>query len=186
MLDNRKTRYTRRVIKDSYCELLLKKHISKVTVKELCELADINKGTFYNHYYSIYDLQEELENTIIDKIKEAVEKVVYKTQEETVYVVLSILYEQKDVLYSMIKNSSDSSFWNKLSVILTNTSICLWKDLDISHETIMMATRYILATSEAIQREWIMNGCKESINDIKYIIVNVLKKIEELFFVERS
>ena len=70
MIDNRKTRYTRRVIKESYYELLAEKPFDKITVKEICERADINKGSFYNHFENIYTLQAELENEAIENLKQ--------------------------------------------------------------------------------------------------------------------
>lgn len=42
--------------------------MEKITIKELSELAFINKATFYSHYKDIYDLSEQLENETIDRI----------------------------------------------------------------------------------------------------------------------
>lgn len=57
-LDRRK-RYTRKVLKESLISLLKDKPISSVTVKEICELADINRSTFYTHYNDQFDLLEK-------------------------------------------------------------------------------------------------------------------------------
>lgn len=43
-------------------------YISLLTVKELAELAYINKATFYSHYKDIYDLSEQLENEVVASI----------------------------------------------------------------------------------------------------------------------
>ena len=49
-LDRRK-KYTRKVLKESLIALLADdKPISAVTVKEICERADINRSTFYMHF----------------------------------------------------------------------------------------------------------------------------------------
>lgn len=68
MKNNRKVKYTQRVIRDSLFELLEKKKIEAITVKELCSLADINRSTFYNHYRDIFDLVEKLEDEIVNDI----------------------------------------------------------------------------------------------------------------------
>ena len=47
---DRRTAYTRMVIKESLYKLLEKKHLSEITVKELCAQADINRTTFYRNY----------------------------------------------------------------------------------------------------------------------------------------
>ena len=41
---------TERAIKNAFLELRSRKPLGKITVKELCSLAAINKSTFYSHY----------------------------------------------------------------------------------------------------------------------------------------
>jgi DNA-directed RNA polymerase specialized sigma24 family protein len=49
--EDRRIRYTKQVIKDTLLQLLEKNHFAKITVTELCRRAEINRGTFYLHYY---------------------------------------------------------------------------------------------------------------------------------------
>lgn len=56
---------TKRSIINAFIELRAKKPPEKITVKELSDLAFINKATFYTHYKDIYDLAEQLENEAI-------------------------------------------------------------------------------------------------------------------------
>ncbi len=55
-------------IKEAFFELRKKKPLDKISVKELSELAMINKATFYLHYRDIYELSDTLENEIINRI----------------------------------------------------------------------------------------------------------------------
>ena len=41
-----RVRYTRRVLKDSFLLLLKEKPVNKITVKRVCELAEVNRATF--------------------------------------------------------------------------------------------------------------------------------------------
>ncbi len=61
---------TRRSIKNAFIQLRKKKPLERVTVKELAELAEISKATFYLHYKDIYDLSEQLQNEVIQGILE--------------------------------------------------------------------------------------------------------------------
>ncbi|NLK88950.1 MAG: TetR/AcrR family transcriptional regulator [Clostridiaceae bacterium] len=56
------------VLKDSFINLLEKKDISRITIKELCEDADINRATFYAHYSDQYDLMERIQDELLDNI----------------------------------------------------------------------------------------------------------------------
>lgn len=40
------------------------KPVSKITVREICELAEINRSTFYAHYTDVYDLFDKVERQI--------------------------------------------------------------------------------------------------------------------------
>ena len=62
--NDRRTRYTKQVIKESLLELLRTTPIEQITVKALCEKAEINRATFYNHYETMTVLMEEIEYEI--------------------------------------------------------------------------------------------------------------------------
>ena len=61
-------------IKTNFEELICEKDYEKITVKELCDRARINKKTFYHYYPSLDDLlaelQYEISSAYIDKIKD--------------------------------------------------------------------------------------------------------------------
>lgn len=63
-----RTERTRRSISNAFLELRKQKSLEKITVKELSELAFINKATFYTHYHDIYDLSDQLENEFMDSV----------------------------------------------------------------------------------------------------------------------
>lgn len=63
-----RTKRTKQSIINAFIELRAQKPLEKITVKELSELAFINKATFYSHYHDIYDLSEQLEKKTIDMI----------------------------------------------------------------------------------------------------------------------
>lgn len=61
---------TENAIKNAFLELRAKKALEKITVKELCEKAQINKSTFYAHYQDIYDLSDRMEAEVVKTITE--------------------------------------------------------------------------------------------------------------------
>lgn len=44
------------VIISSFKQLIVKKSLDKITVKEICELSGVNRQTFYNHFTDIFDI----------------------------------------------------------------------------------------------------------------------------------
>ena len=59
---------TERAIRNAFLELRAAKPLEKITVKELCSLACINKSTFYSHYEDIYALSQMLESETITTV----------------------------------------------------------------------------------------------------------------------
>ena len=53
---DRRTRYTRQIIRDTLLELMGEKGFSHVTVTEVCKQAELNRGTFYLHYLDLNDV----------------------------------------------------------------------------------------------------------------------------------
>ena len=60
LTESRRTRYTRRAMQDALIELLRNQPLGSITVKALCERADVNRSTFYAHYASIEELLHEV------------------------------------------------------------------------------------------------------------------------------
>lgn len=58
--EDRRTRYSKKVIRDALFELMREKDLHKITVKELCDKADVNRSTFYAYYTDIYDLHRKI------------------------------------------------------------------------------------------------------------------------------
>ena len=68
MKDSRKTLMTKKVFREVLLELLQSKPLSKITITEICEKADLNRSTFYAHYVEVGDLLHEIENEMISNI----------------------------------------------------------------------------------------------------------------------
>ena len=59
---------TEKAIKNAFIELRSQKPLEKITVRELCTLACINKSTFYAHYADIYALSAALESETVASV----------------------------------------------------------------------------------------------------------------------
>jgi len=65
---DRRVKYTKMVLKQSLIKLLGKRDISQITIKEICEDADINRATFYAHYTDQHDLLRKIENELLESL----------------------------------------------------------------------------------------------------------------------
>ena len=58
---DRRVRKTKNQLRQGLARLMLEKSLKEITVKELTDLVDMNRGTFYLHYRDIYDLYAQIE-----------------------------------------------------------------------------------------------------------------------------
>ncbi len=65
---------TKRNIRNAFIELRSKKPLERISIKELAELAEISKATFYLHYKDIYDLSDTLQKEVIDNVLNCISK----------------------------------------------------------------------------------------------------------------
>ena len=68
---DRRIKYTKKTIKDTFIKLLAEKDIKKITVSELCKKADINRATFYRYYLDVYDLLDSIKKEFEIELKNA-------------------------------------------------------------------------------------------------------------------
>ena len=54
--------FTKNAIRETFIELLKKKFIDKITVKDIVEECGINRNTFYYYYADIYELMEDVKD----------------------------------------------------------------------------------------------------------------------------
>lgn len=61
---------TRQNLIDAFWSLYCEKRIEKITVKEITQKAGYNRGTFYEYFTDVYDMLEQIEQSLIPTIEE--------------------------------------------------------------------------------------------------------------------
>ncbi len=70
MKTDARTRYTKKVIREAFFFCLAEKPLREVTVKAVCDRAEINRATFYRYYRDCYDLLDRLEQEMLSAFRE--------------------------------------------------------------------------------------------------------------------
>ena len=71
---DRRTRRTRQALYHGLIQLLEDKPVAEISVKELCQVCDLNRSTFYLHYASVQELLEAMEQEILEGLNEVLDK----------------------------------------------------------------------------------------------------------------
>ena len=68
--NDRRVRKTRAALYEALIHLLADRQLREVSIRELTELADVNRSTFYLHYKDIYDLFAHMEQEVLARFNE--------------------------------------------------------------------------------------------------------------------
>ena len=64
---------TKKAIHNAFAKLLTEKELNDITISDIAELADINRKTFYNYYAGIYEVVDEIEDGIVQTLRDALD-----------------------------------------------------------------------------------------------------------------
>lgn len=94
--------FTKRAIISTFLELVNKKSLDKITVKDIVDKCGINRNTFYYYYRDIYDLIENIFNIEGQKVieKEGTEGSFYDELSEVIEIVLVNRVAIENMYYS--------------------------------------------------------------------------------------
>ena len=119
---DRRVRKTQQAITKATVELLLTTPINRLTIKEICNKADISRSTFYLHYYDASDVIEQLYNDITINISKLLDKYDFAQvllNPENFIVAIVDFIKQNSSLYSMLLlNDYHSDFRRRLKNML--------------------------------------------------------------------
>ena len=168
---------TEEAIKRTFKEMLLEMPYEKITIKELCDRAIINRKTFYLHYNSIEDVLEEFQEEqsceYFDRIKD------FDHIKDVDRLIKTFFYfsEEQGKFYELIHCNSHYDYihtrqTNKISVKSQDNFKSIRK-FDENKQSIILS--YITNSMIGIYRQWINDGKKIPIDEIIDIATTLIK-----------
>ncbi len=112
---DRRTKYTRKAIRDALMELLKTKPYSKISVTEICRLAEINRGTFYIHYYDADDVLDDILSLAFSDVSGTIDHVLCPNKETCTYPFCQKIQESTDLRPLFLDETISERIIQKLS-----------------------------------------------------------------------
>lgn len=175
---DRRIKYTKNIIKETFLTLLEEKEITKITVSEICKISDINRATFYRYYLDVYDLFDKIEEEFLEELKNAP----YMYNDEYSLSILATEFLQtfldnKKLVTLLFNKTNNIYILNDIVEVIYNKYKNKWlKDIpDLDENDIATAGIFAFNGSLGIINYWIERGFKESVEEIA-------KQIEELSY----
>ena len=115
---DRRTRRTKQRLLQGLVELMKVKHFRDISVRELSELADINRGTFYLYYRDIFDMLNHVEAELLGDFENIFETHVTSGQERELRPFLTDLFgyigDNGDLFRVLLSRNGDIAFLQKI------------------------------------------------------------------------
>ena len=108
---DRRVRKTKKQLRECLTRLLKEKKVQDITVRELTDMADLNRGTFYLHYRDVFDLLEKTENELLDEFNSLMYR--HNAQDLTnnlaaVFVdIFHLVKDNSDLVYILLGENGD-------------------------------------------------------------------------------
>ena len=163
-LNNKKRKKSQEQIEKIFLQLIQRKNIDEISVSTICEMAKLNRSTFYANYIDIYDLAEKIRKNM---------------EIEFAQIQLSNNAKQNyDGYLNMFRYIKDNQIFFKTYFKLESISMNLPTQYNIQLAEKYYNNKYIdyhieffRAGLNAIIKKWLNNGCKESPEEINEIII---------------
>lgn len=177
---DRRKKYTRMVLKESLMDLLKNKPISNITIKEVCELADINRSTFYSHFSSQYDLLNAIEEEFIEDMVSTLNQYNFSKEEEALKMtekILEYIALKSDVCQTLLSENSDIHFQKKGMAITQEFIFKNWiSDTHFDRETFEYINIFVVSGSIYVIKNWLENGMDKTPREMAEIINNFINR----------
>ncbi|MCC2250434.1 MAG: TetR-like C-terminal domain-containing protein [Bacillota bacterium] len=175
-LDRRK-KYTRMVLKDSLISLLSTKQIAAITVKEICEQADINRSTFYTHYKDQFDLLRQIEEEIIADMNTYLSQHNFSEIEKSLQTterLLEYIVSKSDICNVLLNENGDTSFERRVMEVARSFLITTWMDCQENDAAVSeYISTFIISGSIHVIKHWLANNMDKTPQQIAQIINSI-------------
>lgn len=173
MKNDYRIRITKKLIRDSFLMLLKTKSLEKITIKEICCNANINRSTFYTHYTDIYNLHDEILDTLYTALISSIKNLTDLNLDfKFIVEICNVFYKNKDLCEIILGDHGSKLFIEKSIKLGHDYSIKYWKSIYPNNTEDQYEKTYLFLSggSFSIIRAWIQTGMKESPENIAFFI----------------
>ena len=162
---SRKALKTKNQIGTVLAELLQEKELRDITVHEIAEKADVSRTTVYNYYLDVYDIYEQLENTVLTELGLLITEHGVKTTFEVYPVVLRYIKDKPAIFKMVFGPKGPASLYMKILNMVEVLNRAIWSEsfgVAMNDERVVCAIRYHSNGTMAIVGNWVMTDFAQS------------------------
>ena len=180
--EDRRVRRSKRLLKQAFAALMLEKEFREITVKDITERADLNRGTFYLHYNDTVDLLGKMEQDVLNDLQDLFDEwrknVPERDELQKIDVngFFSPLFDYIEANHSLcaclLQNRAAADFMQKLQALIRENGIAFMRSQGVTEGQVSLdyffsyiaygtigTLLYWFQTGQSISREALVNCC---------------------------
>ena len=179
---DRRVRKTRRQLRECLITLLKEKKVQDITVRELTDMADLNRGTFYLHYKDVFDLLEKTEAELQEDFNQLVCKhdaVDLKQRPSVIFnEIYSLVYDNADLIEILLGENGDLNFVNRLKQRIREKCLKDWMEVFRSGNAAAFDAffSFIVSGCIGLVQYWLQTGLKETPEQMAKLTEHIITK----------
>jgi len=188
MKNDRRVIKTKHSIREALVTLIEKKGFDAITVTDLTETANINRGTFYLHYEDKFDLLRKIEEELILAIDHIIEDVSYYDFLDDIFEnkplrflvdMFDFISDNKRLFKAILGPTGDRQFYNTLREFMISSIYSRNKEiielLEKSNISLEYFTAYISSAHLGVIEHWLNNDLDLSPHDVAMLLTKMFK-----------
>ena len=181
--NDQRTRLTRMLIRQAFTGLLREKPVQSISVKELCDRADLNRGTFYAHYTDIYDLLHQIEDEMMQDFQAALKPLLDSPAADLTPLkittgIIKCLKENADLCAVTLGKYGDKDFATRLLTIGRERCLEIYSKyfVNATPKQIEYYYSFVSAGCIGLLEKWLADGMAASAEEIASAAENIMMK----------
>ena len=166
--EDRRVRRTKKLLTQALTQLLQEKQINEITVKELTDLADMNRGTFYLYYKDMFDMLEKIEDGMFEALDAIVSLHEHDDVSQQTKPILLDLFrfieDNQEMCRVLLSPHGDMNFLHRLNEVVREKCLKAWPDIrkEKGEADFDYHYSFVVFGCAGIIRAWVNRNCSES------------------------
>lgn len=180
---DRRVRRTKTLLLQGLIQLMEEKDIKDISVKELSDLADINRGTFYLHYSDIYDMLAKVEDELFQEFHEILDRTLnpdstVHSPGATLQEIFSFLERHQCLARAMIGPHGDLTFVNRLKDLVKDRMYSILAARQAAEHYPYLES-FVVSGYVGVIEEWLNSPHPQTPEKMAAICCNMMTAISE-------
>ena len=177
---NRSVRNTKKKLREGLIRLMSEKPVNEISVKELTELVDVNRGTFYFHYSDIAGMLRSIENDFFTQFDCIMETFPSEGNGDTTYTYLVAIFtflgENHDLCRVLLGPNGDIQFVRRITQLVDDKCSRFWRQIapDAEARRFEMYNAFIISGCVGLIQTWLDGGLRETPKEISRLAGTII------------